>query len=41
MPYDFKNFKQKTEEVKNWLSGELTTIRTGRATPVILDSVMV
>lgn len=41
MAYNFLNFKQKIGDVENWLSDEFKTIRTGRATPSILDSVMV
>jgi ribosome recycling factor len=41
MAYNFSNFKQKIEETKTWLSNEFGTIRTGRATPSILDSVFV
>jgi len=39
--YDFSDFKQKIEGTKNWLGEEFKSIRTGRATPTILDSVMV
>ncbi len=39
MMYDFTNFKNKLEEIKTWLKKELQTVRTGRATPAILDSV--
>jgi ribosome recycling factor len=41
MVYDFINLKQKTDEAKGWLEKELTTIRTGRATPTILDSISI
>ncbi len=41
MAYDFKQFKEKTNNVVVWLQKECTGIRTGRATPAILDSVMV
>ena len=41
MQYDFSNFKKRIEEINNWLVSEYTTIRTGRATPAILDSVKV
>ena len=34
MPYNFNNFKE-------WLTKELSTIRTGRATPALLDAVQV
>lgn len=39
--YNFVDFKDKAEQVENWLSKELATIRTGRATPVILDSITI
>ena len=39
--YNFASFKSKTSEMLEWLSKELATIRTGRATPMILEQVMV
>lgn len=39
MAYDFKNLKQKTKEAAEWLVKEFGGIRTGRATPSLLDSV--
>ena len=39
--YNFTAFKNKTGEVLEWLAKELSTIRTGRATPLILEQVMV
>jgi ribosome recycling factor len=36
-----KNLKIQGEEIKNWLSKELSTLRTGRATVTILDGVAV
>lgn len=41
MAYDFKEFKQKTDEVTDWLKKNLASIRTGRATITLLDSVLV
>ena len=41
MAYNFTQFKQNTKEVEEWLKRELSTIRTGRATPAILDGVKV
>src|SRR6185369_4821137 len=41
MPYNFNAFKQKTKEIEEWLAREFTTIRTGRASPALLDSVQV
>jgi len=39
--FDFSDLKQKSKEIENWLSNELSVIRTGRATSVILDFVQV
>ena len=39
--YDFKVFDAKVAATKEWLHKELRGLRTGRATPVILDSVQV
>lgn len=36
-----KTLKIKAEEIKHWLSKELSTLRTGRATVTILDGVSV
>lgn len=41
MAYNLSIFKQKVIEVKNWLVHEYSGIRTGRATPLLLDSVLV
>ncbi len=41
MVYNFQIFDQKTEDVISWLKQEYSLIRTGRATPVILDAVSV
>lgn len=41
MPYNFSPFKNKAKEVEEWLARELSSIRTGRATPALLDGVMV
>ncbi len=41
MAYNFTQFKQKTKDLDEWLKREMSTIRTGRATPAILDSVKV
>ncbi len=37
----FQKFNARSEEIKAWLLNEFTSIRTGRATPAILDSVQV
>lgn len=39
--YDFKQFDTELREVVNWLEKELSSIRTGRATVTLLDSVFV
>ena len=41
MAYNFIPLKQETKNIEDWLRREFTTIRTGRATPAILDSVRV
>lgn len=39
--YNFTPFKKAVAEVSVWLRGEYQGIRTGRATPALLDNVMV
>ncbi len=41
MAYDFSIFKKRGREIKDWLDKEFSGIRTGRATPAILEGVMV
>lgn len=41
MAYNFSAFKQKTKSVEDWLVKEYSGVRTGRATPAILDSVKI
>jgi ribosome recycling factor len=41
MNYDFSTFGAKVLQTEEWLKKELSSIRTGRATPVILDSISV
>ena len=41
MAYNFSQFRQKTKDLEDWLKREMATIRTGRATPAILDGVKV
>ncbi len=41
MVYNFAPLKQALKETEEWLKREFTTIRTGRATPAILDGVKV
>ena len=39
--YNFSTFKTKLVEVEEWLGREYLGIRTGKATPAVLDSVMI
>jgi len=39
--YDFKELQSKVEESEEWLRKEYLGLRTGRATPTLLDSVQV
>lgn len=39
--YDFKPFEGKVAGAKDWLAKEYRGLRTGRATPMILDGIMV
>jgi len=41
MAYDFNIFKTKAKEVEDWLKKEYQSIRTGMASPAILDGVVV
>lgn len=41
MAYNFLNFKNDLKKVEEWLSKEYSQIHSGRATPVVLDGVMV
>jgi len=41
MAYDFKKLKEELAEAKEWLEREYSGIRTGRATPALLDNVQV
>lgn len=41
MDYDFTQFKNDLKETEDWLRDEFSNIRTGRATPKILDSIRV
>jgi len=41
MVFDFKELKEKVQATEKWLSEEYFTIRTGRATPALLDAVRV
>jgi len=39
MAYDFSGLKREIKETEEWLVRELSGVRTGRATPTLLDSV--
>lgn len=39
--YNFSEVKEKANQIEIWLNKELALIRTGRATPLILDSIFV
>lgn len=41
MSYDFKPFEKRIKEIEERLGRELASVRTGRATPAVLDSVQV
>ena len=41
MAYNFSQFKQGTLDLQEWLKREFSTIRTGRASPAILDGISV
>jgi ribosome recycling factor len=39
MNYDFNPLKKKAKDIEEWLKKELSQIRTGRATPALLDGI--
>ena len=39
MAYDFSKLKTQIKETEDWLTRELSGVRTGRATPTLLDGV--
>lgn len=41
MPHDFSSIKNKGEEIKEWLKKETASLRTGRATPALVENIMV
>lgn len=41
MAYDFSNLKTQIKETEEWLVRELSGVRTGRATPTLLDGVRI
>jgi len=41
MQYNFSSFKEKTKSIYEWLHKEYATLRTGQASPALLDGIMV
>lgn len=41
MAYNTQNFKIELRKIEEWLSKEYGQVHTGRATPIVLDSIMV
>lgn len=41
MSYNTQSFKAELKKVEEWLSKELSQVQTGRATPIVLDSLTV
>lgn len=41
MTYDFSKFKKKAEETENWLKNEFFLLRTGRASPALIENIKV
>jgi ribosome recycling factor len=41
MSYNTNDFKSELKKVEEWLSKEYSQVHTGRATPMVLDSIMV
>ncbi|MDD5032648.1 MAG: ribosome recycling factor [Candidatus Pacebacteria bacterium] len=41
MPYDFTKFKKKAVDTEEWFKNEIFLIRTGRATPALIENVKV
>ncbi len=41
MSYNTQNFKTELKKVEEWLSKELSQVQTGRATPIVLDSITI
>ena len=39
--YNAQNYKNELKKIEEWLSREYSQIHTGRATPMILDSIMI
>lgn len=41
MAYNFNSFDTRVQETQEWLSKEFSAVRTGRATPALLDSIQI
>ncbi|MEI6660011.1 MAG: ribosome recycling factor [bacterium] len=41
MPYNTNNFKAEVKKIEEWLSREFSQVHTGRATPMVLDSISI
>lgn len=41
MSYNTTNFKNELKKIEEWLSKEYASVHTGKATPMVLDSIMV
>lgn len=39
--YDFSEIKNKTEELKNRFKNEIVSLRTGRATPALVENILI
>ncbi|MBI4691904.1 MAG: ribosome recycling factor [Candidatus Terrybacteria bacterium] len=41
MPYNFSKIKNKAEEIKNHFKNEISSLRTGRATPALVENIFI
>jgi ribosome recycling factor len=41
MAYNFSQFKEETKKITEWLAKEYSSLHTGRATPAVLDGIMI
>lgn len=41
MNYDFSKIKSRGEEIKEWLKKEFISLRTSRATPVLIENILI
>lgn len=41
MSYNTQSFKTELKKIEEWLSKEYSQVHTGRATPIVLDSIMI